>query len=115
MREKQNMAKNALDHLPADHLDLSLRLSPVGLAQARQEACVPRVVEEARMKAMHTPAISISLVHARDGTGACQAGCPAECRDLARRATWAWYVDGAIASTLQIGRPHNRRGTHRRS
>jgi hypothetical protein len=22
---------------------------------------------------------------------------------LARRATWAWYVDGAIASTLQIG------------
>jgi hypothetical protein len=22
---------------------------------------------------------------------------------LARRVTWAWYVDGAIASTLQIG------------
>ena len=44
-------------------LDLALGLGPIGPAQPRQEARVPCIVKEARMDAMHVPAVGIALLH----------------------------------------------------
>ena len=44
-------------------LNFALRLRPVGLAQARQNANMLGIIEEARMEAMHAAPIGVALQH----------------------------------------------------